>query len=430
MKKMLCLQDVSGVSEVDLAERLRIITGWKACRTEECERRFEIDGEEAVLRCRETELQPPVKNSELRLIAKEGIVIMAAKLLPLREMTVVYTSKELTKLSTVIEKLCCRMSLIIAEPDLKQRLAQENGTYDFRKLPAYKNGSLQAMAVCHLPWQIYVVSKAWQQFLQQPEEKVFVRQLRVKLRRLRSTLSFFKPVLKKNSTVAWQNTLRQQGEILSRLRELDVALMTCEKIKLQAAASGGKLTVPTQVEELLQKLRVEETAACLQKADLSIMTKTLAQFSIWLHERPLASNLADKKIRKFISRRLNEWSEKLETIDRKYPDFHNMLELHQIRIKIKRFRYALQTLPEVPRDSNLLRRLKRLQDMLGFLHDDFINAKLVQCFLEDAGNVQLRYEAGLFAGWERAKAEAAVEMLPQLWEDFCGALNAWRKANL
>ena len=29
---------------------------------------------------------------------------MAAKLLPLREMTVVYTSKELTKLSTVIEK--------------------------------------------------------------------------------------------------------------------------------------------------------------------------------------------------------------------------------------------------------------------------------------------------------------------------------------
>ena len=30
MKKMLCLQDVSGVSEVDLAERLRIITGWEA----------------------------------------------------------------------------------------------------------------------------------------------------------------------------------------------------------------------------------------------------------------------------------------------------------------------------------------------------------------------------------------------------------------
>ena len=430
MKKRLCLQDVSGINEVDLAERLRIITGWKAGRTEEREQRFEVDGAEAVLRCRETELQPPAKNSELRLIAREGIIIMEARLLPLREMIVVYTSRELPKLQTVVEKLCCRMSLIIAEPNLKQRLAQELGTYDFRKLPAYKNGSLRAMAVCHLPWQIYVVSKAWQQFLQQPEEKVFIRQLRVKLRRLRSTLSFFKPVLQRSSAVAWQNTLRQQGELLSRLRELDVALMTCEKIRSQAAASGGKLTAPTQVEELLQKLRREEAAVCLQKADLSSVTKTLAQFNIWLHERPLAPNLADKKLRKFISRRLNEWSEKLETLDKKYPDFHNMMELHQIRIKVKRFRYALQTLPEVPRDSNLLRRLKRLQDMLGFLHDDFINARLVQCFLEDAANVQLRYEAGLFAGWERAKAEAAVEMLPQLWEDFCGALNAWRKENL
>ena len=78
---------------------------------------------------------------------------------------------------------------------------------------------------------------------------------------------------------------------------------------------------------------------------------------------------------------MNEWSEKLETIDRKYPDFHNMLELHQIRIKIKRFRYALQTLPEVPRDSNLMRRLKRLQDSVwAFYIDDLINAKFSAVF--------------------------------------------------
>ncbi|MFQ9523587.1 MAG: hypothetical protein ACLR2G_09040 [Phascolarctobacterium faecium] len=85
-------------------------------------------------------------------------------------MTVVYTSKELTA-EYGYRKLCCRMSLIIAEPDLKQRLAQENGTYDLGSCLPIK------MAVAgdgRLPssWQIYVVSKAWQQFLQQPEEKV------------------------------------------------------------------------------------------------------------------------------------------------------------------------------------------------------------------------------------------------------------------
>lgn len=430
MKKELCFQDVSGISEFGLSERLKDITGWKRGKTEEREQRFDFGGVETVLRCRETELLPPAKNSELRLLVREGIVIMATKLLPLREFTIIYNSKELTKLTALIEKLCSRMSLILAEPDMEQRLAQENGTYNFMKLPAYKKGSLQAATVCHLPWQLYMVSKAWQQFLQQPQDKLFVRQLRVKLRRLRSTLSFFKPVLQNSGTVLWQDMLRQQGEMLSRLRELDVALMTCEKIKCQAAVSNGKLSELLQVDAVLQKMRRKELNVCLGKADLSIMTKDLAHFNMWLHEKPLAPNVTDKKIKKFINKRLREWSEKLEQIDKKYPDFHDMLELHKIRIKVKRFRYALQTLPEVPRDSNLLRRLKKLQDMLGFLHDDFINTRLVRCFLEDSDNIQLRYEAGLFAGWERAKAEAAIEMLPQLWEDFCSALSSWRKENL
>lgn len=430
MKKRLCLQEVSG-SAADLAAELQTVSGWQSGATVERERNFELPGgDEAVVRCRETELRPSAKNSELRIIAREGIIITSAKLLPLRELTLVYTSKEVSQLPKLLAKLCGRLPLLLAEPDLKQRWAQENGCYDFRLLALYKKSGLQALALCHLPWQLYAVSKAWQQFLQQPSEKLLVRQLRVKLRRLRSTLSFFKPVLQQSNAVIWQEQLRRLGELLSRLRELDVALMTCEKIKLQAATSAVQLTIPVQVEELLQKLRAEETARCLREVDLSSVTQQLAQLYVWLHERPLAPNLSGQKLKKFIRQRLNEWSRKLETLDRKYSDFHNMLELHQIRIKVKRFRYVLQALPEIRRDSNLLRRLKKLQDMLGFLHDDFINAQLVNCFLKDAGNVQLRYEAGLFAGWERAKAEAALELLPQLWQEFCGALAEWRRENL
>lgn len=382
------------------------------------------------MRCRETELLPRSKNSELRIVVREGIIIMPAKLLPLRELTIIYSSKEVPDLKILIAKLCGHMSLVLAETDIEQRLAQESGIYNFMNLPSYKKGGMQAAAVCHLTWQLYIVSKAWQQFLQKPGEKILVRQLRVKLRRLRSTLSFFKPLLQHRETLSWQNTLRQQGELLSRLRELDVALMTCEKIKLQAAASAGMLTAPVQVETLLQKLRNEELSVCFSKVDLCSVTKTLVQLHVWLHERPLAPVQVDKKLTRFIDRRLWRWSKKLETIKRKYPDFHNMTELHKIRIKIKRFRYALQTLPEIPRDGNLLRCLKRLQDVLGFLHDDFINAKLMQRFVEETGDMQLRYEAGLFTGWERAKAEAAIEMMPQLWEDFCDALVQWRQENL
>lgn len=73
MKKKLCLQDVSGISEIDLSERLRAITGWKNGKTEEREQWFDLDGEEVVLRCRETELLPVAKSNELRLFAREAL---------------------------------------------------------------------------------------------------------------------------------------------------------------------------------------------------------------------------------------------------------------------------------------------------------------------------------------------------------------------
>lgn len=55
-----------------------------------------------------------------------------------------------------------------------------------------------------------------------------------------------------------------------------------------------------------------------------------------------------------------------------------MEQLHRIRIKLKRFRYALQSVPELAPEARLLRSLKYLQDMLGLLHDDYINTMMVE----------------------------------------------------
>ena len=45
-------------------------------------------------------------------------------------------------------------------------------------------------------------------------------------------------------------------------------------------------------------------------------------------------------------------------------------------------------------------------------------------------DIKLRYEAGLFAGWERSKVAATIEMLPASWNEFCSALQEWRENNL
>ena len=115
----------------------------------------------------------------------------------------------------------------------------------------------------------------------------------------------------------------------------------------------------------------------------------------------------------------------------KYPDLHNMEQLHRIRIKLKRFRYALQSVPELAPEARLLRSLKYLQDMLGLLHDDYINTLMVERLVAANPKIkELRYEAALFSGWEQAKADAALEALPQQWEAFSSQLTEWKNKNL
>ena len=86
----------------------------------------------------------------------------------------------------------------------------------------------------------------------------------------------------------------------------------------------------------------------------------------------------------------------------------DMEQLHKLRIKLKRFRYALQSVPEMAASPQLLRSLKYLQDMLGLLHDDYVNEQyLAQLVAAHDELPELRYEVAMLRGWERAKADAA-----------------------
>ena len=84
--------------------------------------------------------------------------------------------------------------------------------------------------------------------------------------------------------------------------------------------------------------------------------------------------------------------------------------------------------PEVNKGAgNMLRKLKRLQDMLGFLHDDYVNGHLAEAIITEEDDDELHYEAAVFTGWESAKVEASINGLEYLWEDFCDELKVWKK---
>ena len=76
---------------------------------------------------------------------------------------------------------------------------------------------------------------------------------------------------------------------------------------------------------------------------------------------------------------------------------------------------------------SLLRKLKRLQDVLGFLHDDYINGNMVKNMAAKNKGAS-EYEAALFAGWESAKVESSIDTLRDFWQEFCTDLSQWRES--
>ena len=388
------------------------------------EKKIVLHGEEQNVQRRFQRLELKSKQSELKLCIRfeEGAVITSDCIMKQNDVYFVYTEKSKEQMKLLFKVLLEEIPLVLVEPDVYERLKQTKGSFN----PALtdKEGNFQLGLCRHLFWQIFLVNQGWADFLHKPLERITLRQLRVKVRRLRSCLTFFKPALRLDEALLWQNNLRKQGEQLAYLRELDVALMAIEKIK--TPLTGQSEMYPEKLAELLWQARNNEAQRIKQELSLRNITFELASFIIWLQGQPLAPAYASKDLASFLGSRIKDCSKNIASLTKRYPDFSNMLEMHKIRIKVKRFRYVMMTLPEINKNTgNMLRKLKKLQDVLGFLHDEFINNQMVSK-IADTETENLQCEVALFKGWESAKVEAAATVLPDLWEDFCEELEIWQ----
>ncbi|MEG2343886.1 MAG: CHAD domain-containing protein [Acidaminococcaceae bacterium] len=430
MKQEMCLQSVEKLSLTQMLTRLQALTGFVPLPAvaKATSKEISVRGDKvtALYRYRQVLLEPQaVCHIAIRL--EEGVVIAPTGITQQCDLHLTYGPKSKEELRRVLALLLPLAPFILVEPDIYERFKQNQGVFAAQCLPAYGAGNIHAGLLCHLPWQIYLVNQGWADFLHKPLERLTIRQLRVKIRRLRSCLTFFKPALRRSEVAAWQNVLRRQGEELSLLRELDVALMAIERLK--TVAEKNAQSYPDRLEELLRTARLQEALRLRKVTALSTLTASYAELVVWLSCQPLAPAFGGVMLQPYLHTRIGQWCQNIMNLTDKYPDFTNMPEMHKMRIKVKRFRYVLMSLPEFNQATggNMLRRLKRLQDMLGFLHDEYINEQLVAKLTQEQKG-SLQYEVALFNGWERAKVAAAIEALPDLWQDFCTELKSWEKA--
>ena len=425
MKHRLCLHGLEVKHQAQLLNLLKRLL--PACKTKvKLKEKYFNDND--MYKCQLKRFVP--QNSDgWRVECAWGVLLVSDKLLPVADIILEFeatNAKAVALVAQLLPKiLAARLKFVLEEPELSQRLDQLRGCFDQKQLAAYDEDNAMSVLYCHLPWQVYYVSKLWQKILLRGAEKTLMRQLRVKLRRLRSLLTLCKPLLPQEEATHWQEVLKSRTNLLSDVREYDVALHTCSRLK---SGQEQDETVP-QLTALLQKLRAAAAQKALRNLKINHLTLELSQLLLWLYSVP--QPVKELTMAEFLSHRFGVWYDKLLELPEKYPDLRDMEQLHRIRIKLKRFRYALQSVPELAAEPRLLRSLKYLQDTLGLLHDDYINSLLVrQLLAANSKNTDLRYEAALFSGWEQAKADAALEALPAQWEAFSELLRQWQEANL
>jgi CHAD domain-containing protein len=103
-------------------------------------------------------------------------------------------------------------------------------------------------------------------------------------------------------------------------------------------------------------------------------------------------------------------------------------ELHRLRIAIKKFRYATDFfagLYEGKRARETLKRLSRLQDILGAINDAATVGTLVQEVLRGDNSRKAAEARGILLGWSRGRAATLRRELQKAWKPFREAEKFW-----
>lgn len=235
----------------------------------------------------------------------------------------------------------------------------------------------------------------------------FVHQLRVALRRLRSALRLFGPVLQPGEDGPFAEDLRWAAATLGRCRDWDV--FVTETLPPLAAAHGDAAVERAVLARARARQRDARRAA--REAIVSPRYgRAMIRLSRWVSapaEPPEGAeplkDFASRSLRKG-ARRVREGAGAFATLD--------AAGRHRLRILVKRQRYAVEFLGSLFRAQAVrrhVRALSRVQDALG-LANDCANALAHVAELSPPPGF-LDFARGWFAAREAAGIEAAARAL-------------------
>lgn len=255
------------------------------------------------------------------------------------------------------------------------------------------------------------------------DEPDAVHQLRVAIRRLRSALTTFRPVLDRERTRQLAGELKWLAGVLGRPRDLEVLQA---RVEARLAGTDSDLVlgpVPVQLTERFARDHAEARAACLEALDDPRYPALLAALRALRADPPVTGG-AEKRAARFLPGAVGKAFRGLRAavaaVERTADGVERDLALHEARKKAKRARYAVEAaVPVVGREARRLgKRLKSLQELLGE-HQDSVVARQFLRELAASGNRAgiNSFTYGIWYTQEQQAARDVENSLPTVWAE-------------
>ena len=258
-----------------------------------------------------------------------------------------------------------------------------------------------------------------------------VHQMRVALRRLRSALDVFAPILPDKMVAPLLEDLRWLNAPLGRKRDLDVFLSeTLAPLGRADSAARGLKDLTTVIEDRRQ--------AAQQALDFALRSSRCAAWRLQfaacldsLEQRIAETGDEDLQARaslpaaRFAASVLQHRRKKVKKLGKRHESLDTEA-LHRLRIRTKKLRYAAEFFRPLfarKQTRKFLAALAELQDCLGALNDAAVGAELTRDVL---GPPDRDPAAAAIIAWFAGRQELQLGHLGEAWEAFTETKPFWK----
>jgi CHAD domain-containing protein len=266
----------------------------------------------------------------------------------------------------------------------------------------------------------------WRKIAINAEDPEGVHQIHISLRKIRTALLIFKPVINSKFSQTLAKKLKQYATVLDDARDLDVYILTNFTDDSDSTLKSAAIAKRNKAYRLVKKLLKSKP-----------FNKRIRSTKKWLKtEQWQKKIIKDKKLNHSLEAFASDTLDsliKVIIVKIENPQQLNDQALHKLRIDCKKLRYTTEffiSLYDQNIISTFVEKLKQLQDSLGDIHDTFIQKQLHYKLLQNDQKIQLTSASQqVLIQIDRTAEIKKLQLIIQLTA-FCHTEYPWRTSHV